>query len=224
MSGYRVFDFDPRNLPQELLAAIGLAITSSAQNEQFLQEAIAACAGMDAERGYAITTHMTMPLRFSALRSAAEIHIDDLDILDKLDEHLDRLDLAINKRNTIAHRQWARDPKTGELFTIKQSARARLETDLIPMTVDQVKSDALFIYQTGIEFFQFLSLNGLLPAVPSAVRPREHKSKAARKNDETNCDISGVTSEWITPASIANLSRSAFVILFVCFVKYILPE
>ena len=61
MPSYPVYDFDPRNLPQELLAAIGLAITSFAQIEKNLQDAIAGCANIDIEYGKAITTHMTMP-------------------------------------------------------------------------------------------------------------------------------------------------------------------
>ena len=186
MSQYREYDFDPRNLPQDLLPAIGLAITSSAQTEQFLEEAIAGCTGMDVEYGHAITTHMTMPLRFSALRSTAEIRIDDLDLLDQLDEHLEHLEAAFNKRNPIAHRKWCRDPNTGELFTVKQDARTRLKVELLPMTIDQVKSDALFIYQTGVDFFEFLRSNNLLPTIPDAPRPCEHKSKAARKRRQNS--------------------------------------
>ena len=177
----RVYDFDPRNLPIELLSAIGLAITSFAQTEQFIQEAIAGCAGLDVEYGKAFTIHMPMPLRFSALRSLAEIRIDDLDLLDELDRYLDQIDECSSKRNYMAHRQWCRDSKTNQLYTLKEDARSRLEMDLLPMTIDQVKADALFIYKVGIDFFQFLGLCNLLPAFPPKLRPRAHKSKAARK-------------------------------------------
>ena len=68
-----VYDFDPRNLPEELLAAIGLTIASFVQIEGHLQSAIAGCAGIDIEYGKAITTHMSMPLKISVLRSVAEI-------------------------------------------------------------------------------------------------------------------------------------------------------
>lgn len=176
-----IYDFNPRNLPQELLATIGLAVTSFAQTEEFVQEAIAGCLGVDVEYGKAVTTHMPMPLRFSVLRSVAEIRIDDLDVLDELDRHLALMDQAIDKRNALAHRQWCQDPKTGAIFTVKEAARTRLTADLIPMTIDQVKADAGFIYSTGIEFFQFLGVCNLLPPFPAALRPRQHKSQAARK-------------------------------------------
>lgn len=183
---YPVYDFNPKNLPTELLAAVGLAVTSFAQTEQFIQEAIAGCLGVDVEYGKAVTTHMAMPLRFSVLRSVAEIRIDDLDVLDELDRHLELLDEAVEKRNNLAHRQWCRNPKTGEVFTVKEKARTRLDMGLIPMPVDQVKADAAFIYATGIEFFQFLGMHNLLPSFPAAPRPREHKSQAARKKRRKN--------------------------------------
>src|SRR5262249_19922847 len=58
------YDFDPRNLPKDLLAAIGLMTTSAAHTESCVDEAIAGCLGIDYEFGQAVTTHMTMPLRF----------------------------------------------------------------------------------------------------------------------------------------------------------------
>ena len=138
------------------------------------------CLGVDAEYGAAVTTHMSAPLRFSVLKSVAEIRIDDLDILDELDEQLVELETAFNKRNDLVHNQWARNPDTGDVFTVKEKARTRYEMDLIPMSIDGVKSDALFIYQTGMNFMTFLMTNGLLPPVPSG-HPRSHKSKAVRK-------------------------------------------
>lgn len=180
MAPSKEYDFDPRNLPPELLNAIGLAIASFAQTEQIMESAIAGCLGIDSEYGAAITTHMPAPLRFSVLKSVAEIRIDDLDVLDELDELLVELEIAFNKRNDLAHNQWCRDPITGDLFTVKEKARKRYEMDLLPMTIDGVKSDALLIYQTGMDFMTFLVAHNLFPKLPP-VRPREHKSKAARK-------------------------------------------
>jgi len=54
------YDFDPHNLPQELLAAIGLALTSYAQTERLIQDAIAGCLGIDVEYGAAVTIHMAI--------------------------------------------------------------------------------------------------------------------------------------------------------------------
>ena len=178
---FRVYDWNPLNLPPNALAAIGRVTACYAQTERILQQAIAGCAGVDFEYGLAITTHMPMPLRLSVLRSVAEIRIDDLDALDELDDLLERFETATQKRNSVAHNDWCRDPETNALFTMKTTSRARLEGDLLPMSVDHIESDALFIYQIGLDIYVFLQKHGLIPPMPDVPRPRHHKSKAARK-------------------------------------------
>jgi hypothetical protein len=175
------YDFDPRNLPQDLLAAIGRMTTSAAHTESCVDEAIAGCLGIDYEYGQAVTTHMTMPLRFDVLRSAAELRIDDLDALDELDALLGRLDEAFKKRNAVVHHMWCRDPKTGDAFMVKETARQRVDIQAIPMSTDQVKDDALFVYDAGMDLFWFLKAHNLLPPFPTALRPRWHKSKKERR-------------------------------------------
>jgi hypothetical protein len=181
MASFKEYDFDPRNLPQGLLEAIGIMTTSAAQTEGCVEDAIAGFLGVDFEYGKAVTTHMAMPLRFSVLKSTAEIRIDDVDALDALDDLIDQLEEAFDKRNAIVHHTWCRDPDTDEVFTVKETARTRVEVDLIPMSVDQVKSDALFVYQVGMDLYSFLKAHKMLPPLPTMPRPRGHKSKAARK-------------------------------------------
>lgn len=176
----RYLDWNPYSLPRETRDAIGLVNASFAQSEEMLQHAIAGCAGLDAEIGLAITLHMPMPLRFDVLRAVAEIRINDVAVLDELDEHLAQYDLTIKKRNAVAHNRWCIDPKTGEVFTSKYSARGSLKAELIPMAVEQILADAKFIYDVGMSFFVFLKLNNLMPS--TVERPnRFHKMKAQRK-------------------------------------------
>jgi hypothetical protein len=170
MVEFKEYDFDPRNLPQDLLAAIGLMTTSAAQTESCIEAAIAGCLGVDSEYGKATTTHMTARLRDGVLRSIAEIKINDLDALDELDVLLDAVNDAYGKRNAVVHHAWCRDPDNGAVFTVKETSRARLETDLLPMSIDHVKSDALFVYQAGMNLYTFLIMRGLLPPHPPARR------------------------------------------------------
>ena len=179
MTTLEYYDFDPRNLPQDLLAAIGLMTTSAAHTESVVDEAIAGCLGIDYEFGQAVTTHMTMPLRFDVLRSAAELRIDDLDALDALDVLLGRLKEAFAKRNAVVHHMWCCDPETGNIVMVKETAREQVDIKSIPMSVDQVKDDALFVYETGVALFSFLKAHNLLPPFPTALRPR--KSQEERK-------------------------------------------
>jgi len=64
---------------------------------------------------------------------------------------------------------------------VKDTARTRVETSLIPMTVDQVKREALFVYQAGMSLMAFLMKCGFSQKLPPSDRFRGHKSKAARK-------------------------------------------
>ncbi len=178
---FRNLDFDPRKLPEEHLKAIGLACAAYAQTEDHVQLAIAGCLGIDNEYGWAITTHMSAPLRESVLKSVAEIRIDDLDDLDTLDDLLKIVGEAAKKRNAIAHHMWCTDEETSEVFTVRTTARVRVEADLIPMPIETIKADADFIYTAGIELLRFLLAKGLVPTLPPNDRARGHKSTAARK-------------------------------------------
>jgi hypothetical protein len=181
MESYKEYDWDPYNLPPKLLAAIGLMTASAAQTESIVEMAIACLVDVEVDYGKALTTHMAMPLRFSAIRAAAEIRIDDLDALDELDDILDIVEDAFDKRNGVVHHSWCRDPETGEVFTVKETARTSVRSELIPMSIDAVKSDALFIYEAGMKLQTFLKKNGLRLKFPAVPRLRGHKSKAARK-------------------------------------------
>ena len=166
MATFKHYDVDPRNLPQDLLAAIGLMTTSAAYTESCVDEAIAGCLGVNVEYGQAVTTHMPMPLRFNVLRSAAELRIDE-DALDELDVLLSRLKEAFDKRHPVVHHMWCRDPETGNTVMVKETARKRVAMKTIPMSADQVKVDALFVYDAGIALFSFLKAHNLLPPFPT---------------------------------------------------------
>jgi len=176
-----IYDFDPRHLPDDILAAIGLVATCSAQTEDVVEQGISACLGIDFEYGAAITTHMSSPLRDHVLRAVAEIRINDLDDLDDLDSLLDQINAAFGKRNSYVHRGWCRHPTTGACFTVMTSARGRVETDLVPVTVTHILEDAQFIYKAGMDLQTFLLKPKLYPKTPPAGRNRFHKSKVARK-------------------------------------------
>ncbi|MER9258639.1 hypothetical protein [Mesorhizobium sp. M0619] len=178
---FRNLNFDPRSIPLRHLQTIGLACAAYAQTEDHLQMAIAGCLGVDAELGWAVTSHMTAPLRENVLKSVAEIKLDDLDDLDKLDELIELVGKAAEKRNNIAHNLWCTDERTREVFVVKTSARGSVRADMIPMPLPKLREDADFIYEAGIELFRFLMAKNLIPALPSADRPRFHKTKAARK-------------------------------------------
>ena len=128
----------------------------------------------------AVTTHMPVPLKFSILRSAAEIRLSDLDALDELDNLLDTLKSALEKRNDAAYSSYCRHP-SGSVHRVEETARVRLEAQYVPTTIKSVQEDARAIHQAALALMTFLMRHGLLPLIPMKARPRGHKSKAARK-------------------------------------------
>ncbi|MEQ1900129.1 MAG: hypothetical protein ABL866_05300 [Devosia sp.] len=124
-------------------------------------------------------------MRDQVLRAVAEIRIDDLDVLDELDEILDAILDANSRRNDHVHNEWCRKPKSDEVFQVKAKARGRVEMDLIPVSIDKIKSDAQLIYDVGIRLYEFLRRHRLIAQLPPPNRPRGHKSKAARKERRT---------------------------------------
>jgi hypothetical protein len=176
-----VYDYDPRNLPQEVLGAIGLLVACSAQTEHVVELGIGGFLQIEVDYAVAVTTHMNAPLRDNVLRAAAEIRMDDLDDLDELDDLLDAVKIAFDKRNMYVHHTWCKHPKTGEVFLNRTSARGSVNSELIPLTVDQIKTDALFIYDAGMNLMRFLSTRNMLAPFPTSRGSRAHKTKAARK-------------------------------------------
>jgi hypothetical protein len=181
MAPSTIYEFDPRKLPREYLEAIGLVVASSAQTENVVEMGIGGCLGIDVEYATAVTTHMSAPQRDNVLRAAAEIKIDNLDVLDAFDEHLDQIKKAFETRNRYVHRVWGQDPGTGAVFTLRTEARGSVDTEVIPMDLNQVRADAALIYKAGMDLMTFLTDQDLLPPFPPHARPRAHKTKAARK-------------------------------------------
>ena len=181
MVAFKEYDFDPLNIPADILQAIGLVAVSSAQTENVVEMAIGGCLGIMAHWGAAITAHMSVPLRDHVLRSIAQIRVDNLDHLDELDRLLDDINDAFKKRNLYLHSPIARDYETNQCFVAKVESRGELSSELIPTSVDQIKKDADIIRQAGLDLVAFMDGLGMSPTFPDRPDYRAHKTKAARK-------------------------------------------
>jgi len=158
---------------------------SAAQTEDIIEMAIAGILGIDGERGYAVTCHMSAPLRASVLKSAAEIRFDDPAILDELDLLLDRIKLTQGYRNDMLHGSWCRRPSDGAIFLVSQEARTHVEIKSRPVTVDEIELKADALYEAGIDLMSFLIDLNVVPETP---RERKRgvntpKSRKARKKN-----------------------------------------
>lgn len=181
MQPSKVYDFDPRNLPQELLTAIGLAIAASAQTEGVLDQGIAGCAGLDMLFGAAITTEMSVNQKLNALSSTVEVRIFNPNLLADFDDSIIEIRELFGVRNQLAHDSWCRDTETGELFRIDANAKTQIDIKTVLTTVEQIKDHAAAMYEAGMELYRILIATNLLPVVPDGPRRVAHIDQPARK-------------------------------------------
>lgn len=162
----KIYEFNPHKLPKDVLEAVGLYIIASAHTEGVVEMAIASLLQVDDRLGLAVTTHMNGPLRISALRSLGNLRFSG-EILADFNTHVEALQNVNAKRNAIAHRSWCQDPENGKLYTLRQAARTKLELELVPMSVDEIKREAVNIHQVGLKFLSFLNRIGIRAAPDS---------------------------------------------------------
>lgn len=159
----KLYDFDPRNLPQELLAALGMLAASSAHTESIVQQAISGFLGLPWNKGLVVTAHLTMPQRFHMLEAAAkEINLDETNV-NELKLHISRLKLAFDQRNQALHRSWCRDQATGCVHVVTETARGKLKVHVEAGDAQTVLDTANEMYDAGMELYKFLGLLGLTP-------------------------------------------------------------
>jgi hypothetical protein len=177
----RPFDFDPKKLPKDILEALGFLVAASAQTENVLEMVLGSLLKLEAPYSIAVTTHMNAPLLDHAIRSAAQIRIDDLDALDKIDDLLDAVDDAFTNRNNYVHGQIGLHPDTGECVLTKIKARGEVEAEWAPIASKKIIDGAELVLQSGLNLLAFVANLGFTPLFPEKPPLRAHKSKAARK-------------------------------------------
>lgn len=180
-NGNEVLDFTPANLPQDHLAAIGLMSAAASSTDSIIEMAIAGMLGIDSEQGYAVTAHMSAPLRASVLKSAAEIVLTDARALDELDTIMDAIKSAVQDRNDIVHGSWCVRPSDNTVLLVQQQARTHVEITSRPVTVNEIELKALTLHEVGLQLMRFIMAVDKTPALPRADRARGVNTPKARK-------------------------------------------
>lgn len=182
-----IYDFDPHNLPPEMLNAIGLVVAASSQTESIVGDFIATILGTDMAEALALTAHMSNPLKDQVARTLVELAAADAKTVDRADDLLDAIKEAQGRRNVIVHNKLARHPETNEVFSYREEARGSTIVKLKPITVDEIEEVASLIYEAGLDLQRFMVNLGL--DYPSALkRPlrqplnRKKKAREARRS------------------------------------------
>src|SRR5262245_35859102 len=137
-----IYDFDPNNLPPEMLRAIGLVAVAAAHTEKIIQETIGGILGIDDITTMALTAQMSATLKDHIAPSLVELTAPSLSELDSFDDLMDRVNKAMERRNTLLHNSFSRHPETGEVFSWREAARGSLQLKFTPIAVPDIENDA----------------------------------------------------------------------------------
>lgn len=183
----KIYDFDPRNIPDDYLRAIGLMAMSSAQTESVVGEFIASVLRLDYAEAVALTTHMSAPLKDQICRAVYELNAPSVAAIDELDEILDEIKAASDARNVVVHNSLIRDPDTNEILSYRASARGSIMVSLQPVSVTQIEKDARRIYEAGMALMSYMVTRGLAPRDRSRPirEPLDRKKTAREKRKRT---------------------------------------
>lgn len=184
-----IYDFDPRNVPNEILRAIGLVTAAAAQTERILQTFIGALLKIDNIQAAALCAHMSFPLKETVIRTLAELEAPTMQEVDIIDTLLDDVKDALDKRNIVVHNSLAIHPHDGHVYSYRTRARGSFQLELKAITADEIEEDAATIYEVGMEIMRFMILRGIAPYDRvSPLREPFNRKKSAR---EMRRDLSG---------------------------------
>jgi hypothetical protein len=181
-----VYDFNPNNLPDDLLRAVGLMVAATSQTESVVQDLIGAVLGADQVEVLALTAQMPALLKDHIARALIELNATTAETVDTVDDLLDAINVATARRNVIVHNSFARNPETGEIFSIREKARGSLQVDFAPVNAEEITKDANAIYEAGMNLMRFMLVQRLAPV--KRTRPlrmpldRARKARQKRKN------------------------------------------
>jgi len=175
-----IYDFDPNNLPDEYLKAIGLVVASASQTDSIMRDFIGALLKIDNAETIALGAHMSVPLKDDIIRSLTELNAPTASEVDEIDDLLDEIREAFVKRNAFAHNAFARHPGTGEILVMSEKARGSLEVELAPISVDEIRKVASRVYEAGMNLMEFMASRGIGPSFREGPlrEPLKRKKKA----------------------------------------------
>lgn len=159
MADYPIYDFDPRNIPQDFLAAIGFVSVTWEQTQSVIDAAIEKLAGIpDMRLGACITTHMTGPQRIQALKTLSKLRFGP-DAFLAFEVLVKRLNDAAKARNDVVHGRWQLD--CDGVGTAKITARSELDAAVTFRSAQSIAAIGHEIFDVGeciIYFFRGIKM------------------------------------------------------------------
>ncbi len=177
-----IHDFNPNSLPPEFLQAIGLMTAAASHTESVLVELIGGLLGADNIQSVSLSTNMSNHLKDEIIRTLAELDFPSVEELDQLDDLLNAIKSAFEKRNTIVHNSFLIHGTTKEVMSYRLKARGSLQVELKPISVSEVKEHASLMYTVGIDLMAFMVSRGIGTNVrEKPLAPVMNRKKRERK-------------------------------------------
>lgn len=141
-------------LPEPYLTAIGRVCVQWSQLEATADLMLRKMMGFDIHdpRGYAITPHMSWPLKMDILSSLIEMYIKDHPHLSAFSDVQKMLKTSQDSRNRIIHAQWHFE--NGNAYMLRATARKRFKTNIDPISVNEINEISSQIGATAIKLYQ----------------------------------------------------------------------
>lgn len=156
------YDYDPRNLPEAYVLAVGKVSVAWSQTENALETVIATLSGVGLPLGWALTTHMNFPMKCDAALSVAGRTLSAEDH-EALRLTIATLKIASEARNKYVHGHWAISETPGEIFILSVRSRGTLKATYLRVGVEEIERAAADIYDVGMSLIRFLLIRGLAP-------------------------------------------------------------
>jgi hypothetical protein len=136
-------------LPENYLTAIGKVTVMWGTLEAVVDIAIRKFAAFELydSRGAIITAHMTWPLKMDILEALVTELLPEYPQLARFGTVKPLLKKAQEGRNRISHGQWGYE--NGEASKLRATARGRLRTSIMPITIAEIEAIASDIGRAG---------------------------------------------------------------------------
>ncbi|MFM5923965.1 MAG: hypothetical protein ACKOPG_07255 [Novosphingobium sp.] len=176
-----IYDFNPNNLPDEHLRAIGLVIACASQTEEIMRNFIGVLLGVDNIETIALGTHMSLPMKDDIIRAVVELNAPSASAVDEVDDILDEIREAMQLRNAVAHNEFAIHPENGEIYSLREKARGSLQAELKPIKANDLLEAADRVFRAGMALQSYMMKTGLVPRTrEKPLREPLNRKKSAR--------------------------------------------
>ena len=177
-----IYDFNPNNIPDEHLRAIGLVIACASQTEEIMRSFIGALLGIDNIETIALGAHMSLPMKDDIIRALVELNAPSASAVDEIDDILDRIKDTLQLRNAVAHNAFAIHPDNHEIYSLRERARGSLQVEFKPVRSEELLEAADQIYRAGMALQEYMIKTGLGPLVRAKqLREPLNRGKKARE-------------------------------------------